>query len=92
MNHRYAVIAVPILVCGAAFAGSSQASAQNVEPSGGGSRDALMFIEVPGPERVVPVDDSLTETLQTTAGAVGGAGLTIASLWLYRRRSVLHPA
>jgi hypothetical protein len=88
MKRKYAAIAVPVLVCGAAFAGSSQASAQNVEPQGGGSRDTLMYVDVPGPERVVAVDDSLAETLQTGAGALGGAGLAVACLWLYRRR---HP-
>jgi hypothetical protein len=88
MKRRYAVIAVPVLVCGTALAGASQASAQNVEPGGGGSRDAITFVEVPGPMQEVQVDDTLAETLQTSAGAVGGAGLAIAALWLYRRR---HP-
>jgi hypothetical protein len=47
-------------------------------------------VVVQGPDRVsqVQVDDNATEALQTGAGAVGGAGLAITGLWLYRRR---HP-
>lgn len=88
MKRKYAAIAVPVMVCGAAFAGASQASAQNVDPGGAGSRDTVTFVDVPGPTQEVQVDDALAETLQTSAGAVGGAALAIASLWLYRRR---HP-
>ncbi|WP_328323024.1 hypothetical protein OHA70_29745 [Kribbella sp. NBC_00382] len=92
MKLRYAFIAVPVLVCGTAVAATSQASAQNVEPGGGGGGDAVMFIDVPGPTQVVAVDDGLAEALQTGAGAVGGAGLAVTGLWLYRRRSTLRTA
>jgi hypothetical protein len=36
----------------------------------------------------VPVDDNAAEALQAGASALGGAGLVLGSLWLYRRR---HP-
>jgi hypothetical protein len=85
MKRRYGIIAVPILVCGTALAGASQASARPIYPDEDYPGASTV---VPGPIQEVQVDDNLAETLQTGAGAVGGAGLAIAGLWLYRRR---HP-
>ncbi|MFG1622714.1 hypothetical protein [Kribbella sp. NPDC049227] len=34
----------------------------------------------------VPVDDGLVEALQVTGSALGGAGLALGGVWLYRRR------
>lgn len=83
MKRRYAVIALPVLVCGAAFAGSSQASARDIDPAD----DYRPVVVVDGPGQATE-DRQLTEVLQTSAAALGGAGLAIVCPWLYRRR---HP-
>jgi|1186.fasta_scaffold963017_2 hypothetical protein len=87
MRFHYSVIAVPILVCGAATAGAVQASARPVDPDYR-HRNPPVLVEQPGPRVEVPVDDATTEALQTTAGALAGAGLALSGAWLYRRR---HP-
>lgn len=38
----------------------------------------------------VPVDDTTSETLQTAASALGGAGVALAGFWIYRRRQPLN--
>ena len=87
MKHSYAIVAVPVLVCGAVLAGTTQASAREIDPESD-YRGSIVVVEQPGPTRQIQVDDNVAEALQTGAGAVGGAGLVIAGLWLYRRR---HP-
>ncbi|TCC37755.1 hypothetical protein [Kribbella speibonae] len=85
MKHRYTAIALPIIVCGAAVAGATNASARDIEPE----RDGTPPVVIPGPVVEVPVDDSVAEGLQTAAGVLGGAGLAIGGLWMYRRRQPL---
>ena len=87
MKHSYTLAALPVLVVGSIVAGSSQASARPIDPDAG-YHDAVVVAEQPGPIKQVPVDDPLTEALQVSAGALGGAGLAVAGLWMYRRR---HP-
>ena len=87
MKHSYAIVAVPVLVCGAVLAGTTQASARDIAPESD-HRGSVVVVDQPGPTRQVQVDDNVAEALQTGAGAVGGAGLVVAGLWLYRRR---HP-
>jgi hypothetical protein len=86
MKHRYSILALPVLVCGAVVAGSDQTWAHPTDPDARHHRPAV----VQGPPEPVPVevDDTVAEALQTAAGALGGAGLATAGLWLYRRR---HP-
>ncbi len=83
MKHRYTAIALPIIVCGAAAAGATNASARDIPETG------TPPVVVPGPTVEVPVDDAVAEGLQTAAGALGGAGLAFGGLWLYRRRQPL---
>jgi len=87
MKHSYALVAVPVLAFGALVAGSTQASARDVDPDSG-YRESVVFVPESGPIRQVQVDDNVAEALQTGAGAIGGAGLVVAGLWMYRRR---HP-
>ena len=87
MKHRYSILALPVLVCGAVVAGSDQASAHPTDPDARHHRPAVVQSEQPEPVRV-EVDDTVAEALQTGAGALGGAALTMTGLWLYRRR---HP-
>ncbi|WP_405066161.1 hypothetical protein OG558_30970 [Kribbella sp. NBC_01510] len=87
MKYRYSILALPVLVCGAVVAGSDQASAHPTDPDARHNRPAV--VQSDPPERVlVGVDDTVAEILQTGAGALGGATLTMTGLWLYRRR---HP-
>ena len=88
MKHSYAIVAAPVLVCGALLAGSTQASAQVIDPDSD-YRESVVLVPQPGPTRQVQVDDNVAEAVQTGARAVGGAGLVIAGLWLYRRRNPL---
>jgi hypothetical protein len=88
MKHRYTILALPALVCGTVVAGSNQAwSERPIDPDMRHHRPAVVQ---PGPpDRVqVEVDDTAAEALQTGAGVLGGAALTMTGLWLYRRR---HP-
>ena len=87
MKHSYAIVAVPVLVCGAVLASTTQASARDIDPESD-HPGSVVVVDQPGPTRQVQVDDNVAEALQTGAGAVGGAGLVVAGLWLYRRR---HP-
>ena len=90
MKHRYTILALPVLVCGAVVAGSDPASASRpTDPDERHHRPAI--VQPAPPERVqveVAVDDTATEALATGAGVLGGAALTMTGLWLYRRR---HP-
>ncbi|HET6989397.1 MAG TPA: hypothetical protein VFI00_22400 [Kribbella sp.] len=88
MKHRYTILALPMLVCGTVVAGSDQAwSARPIDPDMRHHRPA---VAQPGEQvRVeVRVDDTAAEALETGAGVLGGAALTMTGLWLYRRR---HP-
>jgi hypothetical protein len=90
MKHRYTIFALPVLVCGTVVAGSDHAwSARPIDPDMRHHRPAVVQPEPP--ERVqveVEVDDTAAEALQTGAGVLGGAAVTMTGLWLYRRR---HP-
>jgi len=88
MKHRYAILALPVLVCAAFAAGSAQASAQPIDPDQRHNRPPVVYVDRVGPTTQVQVDDNLTEALQTGAGVLGGAGLAMAGIWAYRRR---HP-
>jgi hypothetical protein len=87
MKHIYSIVALPVLVCGTVLAGSPQASARVIDPESG-YRDNVVVVQGPGRTNRVQVDDNLADSLQTGAGALGGAGLAVAAMWLYRRR---HP-
>ena len=88
MKHRYTIHALPALVCGTGVAGSDQAwSERPIDPDMRHHRPAV--VQPRPPDRVqVEVDDTAAEALQTGAGVLGGAALTMTGLWLYRRR---HP-
>ena len=86
MKRSYSLVGMPVFVCATILAGSSQASARPIDPDAHYRRTPV--IETPGPRIEVPVDDTATEVLQTGAGALGGAALTFAGFWLYKRR---HP-
>jgi hypothetical protein len=90
MKHRYTILALPVLVCGSVVAGSDPASASRpIDPDMRHLRPAVVQPAPPDPVRVeVAVDDTAAEVLETGAGVLGGAALTMTGLWLYRRR---HP-
>ena len=87
-SHLFA--GLPVLVCATILAGSSQASAHPTDPDARHHR--ITVTERPGPiEEVlvgvpIPMDDTANDVLQTTAGALGGAGVAAAGVLLYRRR------
>jgi hypothetical protein len=85
MKHIYTLVAIPAVACGIVLAGSVQASARVIYPEDD-YRESVVF--VPGPEKRVSVDDVLAESLQAGASAIGGAGIALSALWVYRRR---HP-
>ncbi|TDO54654.1 hypothetical protein EV643_101444 [Kribbella sp. VKM Ac-2527] len=104
MKHRRSVIAVPALTLIVFAIGAADASArvpeEPAETSAVVPHDPhvreynypeykLSPAEYPEPATVtVAVDDTAVEALQAGASAVGGAGLVLGTLWLYRRR---HP-
>ena len=90
MKHRYTILALPVLVCGAIVAGSDPASATRpIDPDMRHHRTAVAQPAPPEQVRVeVAADDPAAQVLETGAGVLGGAALTMTGLWLYRRR---HP-
>jgi hypothetical protein len=104
MNHRCAVIAVPALALGAFALTTAEASArvpaEDARHSATVPHDPPVpeykypeykLGEPPMPATIrvaVPVDDNVAEALQASATALGGAGLALGGVWLYRRR---HP-
>jgi hypothetical protein len=85
MKHIHTLIAVPALACGVVLIGASHASAQEPPPDGS-IGPGIVVVHERGP--AVQVDDTVAEVLQAGAAALGGAGITMAALWTYRRR---HP-
>ena len=85
MNHIRILIAIPALAFGAALVEASQASAK-YDPESGESGQAVVVVREPG--QTVQVDDHVAEALQAGAGALGGAGIALTTLWIHRRR---HP-
>jgi hypothetical protein len=85
MKHIYTLVALPVLTCGVVLAGSTQASAREIDP-GAAYRNSVVVVHEPG--ATIKVDDNVAEGLQTAAGAIGGAGIALTALWAYRRR---HP-
>ena len=86
MKHIATLVAVPVLTCGFLLVGTTQASARYVDPETGTRGEPVAVIHDPGP--IVQVDDNVAEGLQAAGSAIGGAGITLAALWAYRRR---HP-
>jgi hypothetical protein len=85
MKHSCTFAALPVLACGIVLAGSTQASAREIDPEAA-HRDSVVVVHDQGP--TIRVDDKVAEALQTGAGAIGGAGIALGALWAYRRR---HP-
>ncbi|TCO23284.1 hypothetical protein EV652_109109 [Kribbella steppae] len=83
MKHIRTLVAVPVLTCGIALAGMTQASAYETYPED----DYRTVVE---PAQRIYVDDTVAEVLQATAGAIGGAGIALSTLWVYRRRHPIH--
>jgi hypothetical protein len=86
MNHRRSIIAISALAAAVVTATATEASAK--VPPEDTSRPATVVPHDPPPTRTVeiPVDDNSVETLQAGASALGGAGIALAGMWLYRRR------
>lgn len=86
MNHRGSIIAVAALAAGVATFTTTEASAK--VPAEDSSPQAAVVPHDPQPTWTVevPVDDNMAEGLQAGASALGGAGIALSGLWLYRRR------
>ena len=85
MKHIYTLVAIPAVACGIVLAGSAQASARVIYPEDD-YRENVVVVHEQGP--ITKVDDALAESLQAGASAIGGAGIALSALWVYRRR---HP-
>ena len=105
MNHARTAIAVSALALSATALGATEASAQLApEPRSGYTTTPdchwayhPVCDEVPVP--VLPVeaaldpgssDDSGAETMQAGASALGGAGIALSAVWIYRRRQAMN--
>jgi uncharacterized membrane-anchored protein len=87
MKHITTVVAIPAVACGIVLAGAAQASARVIYPEDD-YHAPVVVVPVPGPGTTTEVDDALAEGLQAGASAIGGAGVALSALWIYRRR---HP-
>jgi hypothetical protein len=85
MKHITTLVAIPAVACGIVLAGAAQASARVIYPEDDYRGNTVI---VPGPEKRVNVDDTVAEGLQAGASAIGGAGIALSVMWVYRRR---HP-
>jgi hypothetical protein len=100
MNRRYAGVAMSALAFGAMALTSTEASARvpedpgptAIEPYNPGPPNYPGYdprYEVPSAQAATGLsasDDTLTEALQAGGSALGGAGVALGGLWLYRRR------
>jgi len=89
MNHARTTIAATALALSAAALGASTAAA-NHPAENGTVQGALIPHDPPPPKTVeVSVDDATSEVVQAGASALGGAGIALGAVILYRRRQVL---
>ena len=99
MNRKYSAVAISALALGAAGIAAADASAREApEPHYGNTVPEPNYPEYNYPEYKLDVptsptgpalasaDDTGVEVLQASASALGGAGLALGGLWLYRRR------
>jgi len=87
MKYIHTLVAIPVVAGGIVLGATTEASAREIDPEAS-YREPVVVVHDPGP--MVEVDDTGAEALQTGAGAIGGAGITIAVLWAYRRRQTIH--
>ena len=105
MNYARTAIAVSALALSAAALGAAEASAQLApEPRSGYTTTpechwAYHPVCHATPAPVPPVeaaldpvlsDDNGAETMQTGASALGGAGIALGAVWIFRRRQATN--
>jgi hypothetical protein len=96
MNHRRSVLAAAALAVGVTTLGAVDASAILPEERGGLAPHDPPVAAYIYPQTGVTVlqggtvdtssDDNSVEAFQLGMSALGGAGVAIAGMWLYRRR------
>ncbi|WP_371401715.1 hypothetical protein OHA10_27795 [Kribbella sp. NBC_00662] len=87
MKYIHTLVAIPVVAGGIVLGATTEASARVIDPEES-YREPVVVVHERGP--AVAVDDTGVEALQTGVGAIGGAGITIAALWAYRRRQAIH--
>lgn len=87
MNRTRSIVAVVSVALGAAGLAATEASAQL--PDNSGPAVVTPYDPAPPPIVEVQVDDTVAEVVQVGAAGLGGAGVALGGLWLYRRREVL---
>ncbi|MFI6831816.1 hypothetical protein ACIBG5_32250 [Kribbella sp. NPDC050241] len=86
MNYARTAISVAALAVSAIALGASTAAATHPAENG-----TVTFHDPPPPKTVeVSVDDTTSEAVQVGASALGGAGLALGAVLIYRRRQVLN--
>jgi hypothetical protein len=91
MNRKCSALAVAALAVSAIGFSTSNAAAKVPDDETNAHPGAVVPYDPPAPTTTtttirVPVDDELAEGLQSSASALGGAGLALGGLWFYRRR------
>ena len=92
MNHARTAIAAFVLALSAAALGATQASAQ-YEPGPGSAPATVPPVRAPASPTdlvKVAVDDTVSEGIQAGASALGGVGMALTGLWIYRRRHAVN--
>ncbi len=100
MNHRRSIIAVPALAAAVFTLTATEATARVIPEDTAAPRSTVPHD--PGPPNypnyepayevpaatvsITTPDDNRAEGVQAGAAAIGGAGLALAGMWLYRRR------
>jgi hypothetical protein len=98
MNRRYSALAASVLALGAAAVTATEASARvdpqpssNVTPLCNYPNHPACVVEPAADSGNLtpaqsPPEDNATGVLRVGASSLGGAGLALGGLWLYRRR------
>jgi len=87
MNHKKTVLAVSTLAL--VLVGITTTTAAAQLPDNAGSVGQPIVVRDPPVTVRVPVDDALSEGIQAGVSALGGAGIALGGLWLYRRRHLV---
>ena len=95
MNHKRIIITAPVLAVAALAFTSAESNAKVLPypaPAAVAPHDpnpsTYAVPTQPAATTTIVSDDNAAEAFQAGASALGGAGIALAAMWLYRRRHI----